>query len=171
MRVIFYDRTDKLRHGNTEPKDTLEELLAASDVVSLHVPETPETKGMIGEAQFRAMKPGAYFINNARGTVYDVEALARALKDKHLAGAAVDVFPVEPKSNADRFVSAASGPGQRHSYAACRRFDAGSAGTDRFGSGTQADRVFRRGLDARRRELPAGAAAAAPGWHALHPGA
>lgn len=109
MRVIFYDRTDKLRHGNTESKDTLEELLAASDVVSLHVPETPETKGMIGEAQFRAMKPGAYFINNARGTVYDVEALARALKDKHLAGAAVDVFPVEPKSNADRFVSALQG--------------------------------------------------------------
>ena len=85
------------------------ELLAASDVVSLHVPETPGTKGMIGEAQFRAMKPGAYFINNARGTVYDVEALARALKDKHLAGAAVDVFPVEPKSNADRFVSPLQG--------------------------------------------------------------
>ena len=68
-----------------------------------------QTKGMIGEAQFRAMKPGAYFINNARGTVYDVEALARALKDKHLAGAAVDVFPVEPKSNADRFVSPLQG--------------------------------------------------------------
>ncbi len=109
MRVIFYDRTDKLRHGNTEPKDSLEELLAASDVVSLHVPETPETKGMIGEAQYRAMKPGAYFINNACGTVYDVEALARALEDKHLAGAAVDVFPVEPKSNADRFVSPLQG--------------------------------------------------------------
>jgi D-3-phosphoglycerate dehydrogenase len=109
MRVIFYDLTDKLRHGNTEPKDTLEELLAASDVVSLHVPETPGTKGMIGEAQFRAMKPGSYFINNARGTVYDADALARALKDKHLAGAAVDVFPVEPKSNADRFVSPLQG--------------------------------------------------------------
>jgi D-3-phosphoglycerate dehydrogenase len=109
MRVIFYDLTDKLRHGNTEPKDTLEELLAASDVVSLHVPETPGTKGMIGEAQFRAMKPGSYFINNARGTVYDADALARALNDKHLAGAAVDVFPVEPKSNADRFVSPLQG--------------------------------------------------------------
>ena len=109
MRVIFYDLTDKLRHGNTEPVDTLAELLAASDVVSLHVPETPGTKGMIGEAQFRAMKPGSYFINNARGTVYDVEALARALKDKHLAGAAVDVFPVEPKSNADRFNSPLQG--------------------------------------------------------------
>ncbi len=109
MRVIFYDLTDKLRHGNTEPVDTLAELLAASDVVSLHVPETPETKGMIGAAQIRAMKPGSYFINNARGTVYDAEALARALKDKHLAGAAVDVFPVEPKSNADRFDSPLQG--------------------------------------------------------------
>ena len=109
MRVIFHDLTDKLRHGNTEPVDTLAELLAASDVVSLHVPETPGTKGMIGEAQFRAMKPGSYFINNARGTVYDAEALARALKDKHLAGAAVDVFPVEPKSNADRFNSPLQG--------------------------------------------------------------
>ena len=109
MRVIYYDRTDKLRHGNTEPTETLEELLAASDIVSLHVPETPETKGMIGEAQFRAMKPGAYFINNARGTVYDVEALSRALKDRHLAGAAVDVFPAEPASNAERFMSALQG--------------------------------------------------------------
>jgi D-3-phosphoglycerate dehydrogenase / 2-oxoglutarate reductase len=109
MRVIFFDRTDKLRHGNTEPTGTLEELLAASDVVSLHVPETPETKGMIGEAQFRAMKKGAYFINNARGTAYDAEALACALKDGHLAGAAVDVFPKEPKSNAERFVSPLQG--------------------------------------------------------------
>ena len=163
MRVIYYDRTDKLRHGNTEPKDTLDELLAASDVVSLHVPETPETKGMIGEAQFRAMKPGAYFINNARGTVYDVEALARALKDKHLAGAAVDVFPVEPKSNADRFELAAAGPRQRHPHAACRRLDAGGAGAHRLGGGAQAGRIFRRGLDARRGEFPAGSAAAAPG--------
>jgi D-3-phosphoglycerate dehydrogenase len=109
MRVIFYDRTDKLRHGNVEATDSLEALLAASDVVSLHVPETPETKGMIGEAQFRAMKPGAYFINNARGTVFDPEALARALRDKHLAGAAVDVFPVEPASNGERFVSPLQG--------------------------------------------------------------
>jgi D-3-phosphoglycerate dehydrogenase / 2-oxoglutarate reductase len=109
MRVIYFDRTDKLRHGNTEPTETLDELLAAGDVVSLHVPETPETKGMIGEAQFRAMKKGAYFINNARGTVYDPEALARALKDGHLAGAAVDVFPKEPKSNAERFVSPLQG--------------------------------------------------------------
>ncbi len=109
MRVIFYDRTDKLRHGNVEPVETLEQLLAVSDVVTMHVPETSETKGMFGEEQFRAMKPGAYFINNARGTVYDVEALARALRDKHLAGAAVDVFPAEPASNNEPFVSPLQG--------------------------------------------------------------
>jgi D-3-phosphoglycerate dehydrogenase len=105
MRVIFFDITDKLRHGNTEPCGTLEELLAQSDVVSLHVPETPQTKNMMGEAQFKAMKPGAFFINNARGTVVDIEALARALKDKHLRGAAIDVFPREPAGNAEKFVS------------------------------------------------------------------
>jgi D-3-phosphoglycerate dehydrogenase len=109
MRVIFYDRTDKLRHGNVEPVDTLDDLLAASDVISLHVPETPETKGMIGAAEIAKMKKGAYFINNARGTVYDPEALARALRDNHLAGAAVDVFPAEPKANSDRFVSPLQG--------------------------------------------------------------
>ena len=69
----------------------------------------PQTKDMIGEAQFRAMKQGAYFINNARGTVVDVDALARALKDKHLRGAAVDVFPVEPASNKEKFVSPLQG--------------------------------------------------------------
>ncbi len=105
MRVIFFDRTDKLRHGNVEPVDSLDELLAKSDVVSLHVPETPDTIGMFGAAQFKAMKPGSYFINNARGTVFDPAALAEALKAKHLAGAAVDVFPVEPSSNNDKFVS------------------------------------------------------------------
>lgn len=109
MRVIYYDHTDRLRHGNTEPIDTLHELLAHSDVVSLHVPETPATAGMIGRAEIRAMKPGAYLINNSRGTVVDLEALAAALRDGHLAGAAVDVFPVEPASNADRFTSPLQG--------------------------------------------------------------
>ena len=103
MSVIYYDHTDKLRHGNTEPVDTLENLLARADVVTLHVPETPATVGLMGAAQFRLMKKGAYFINNARGTIFDPAALADALKAKHLAGAAVDVFPVEPASNAERF--------------------------------------------------------------------
>lgn len=105
MRVIYYDQTDKLRHGNTEPVESLEQLLAQSDVISLHVPETPATANMIGERQIRAMKDGAYLINNSRGTVVDLDALAIALRDGKLAGAAIDVFPVEPASNADPFVS------------------------------------------------------------------
>jgi D-3-phosphoglycerate dehydrogenase / 2-oxoglutarate reductase len=103
MRVIYYDHTERLRHGNTEPVDSLEELLANADVVSLHVPETPATQGMIGEKQLRAMKQGAFLINNSRGTVVDLDALAQALRDGHLRGAAIDVFPVEPGSNAERF--------------------------------------------------------------------
>ena len=109
MRVIFYDHTDRLRHGNTEPVASLHELLAQSDVVSLHVPETPATAGMIGREEIAAIKPGAYFINNSRGTVVDLEALADALREGRLRGAAVDVFPVEPRSNADRFVSPLQG--------------------------------------------------------------
>jgi D-3-phosphoglycerate dehydrogenase len=109
MRVIYFDLTDKLRHGNTEPVDSLEELLASSDVVTLHVPETPATANMIGERQIRHMKDGAYLINNSRGTVVDLDALASALRDGKLAGAAVDVFPVEPASNADPFVSPLQG--------------------------------------------------------------
>jgi D-3-phosphoglycerate dehydrogenase len=103
MKVIFFDQTDKLRHGNTEPVESLADLLAQSDIVSLHVPETPATAGMIGAAELRLMKPGSHLINNSRGTVVDLEALAKALGDGHLAGAAIDVFPVEPSSNADRF--------------------------------------------------------------------
>ena len=109
MNVIYYDHTDKLRHGNTEPVESLDELLAKADVVTLHVPETPATQGMIGAAQFARMKKGAYFINNARGTVVDLDALAASLKSKHLAGAAVDVFPVEPGSNAEKFLSPLQG--------------------------------------------------------------
>jgi D-3-phosphoglycerate dehydrogenase len=109
MRVIFFDLTDKLRHGNTEPADSLDALLATSDVVSLHVPETPATANMIGEHQIRRMKDSAYLINNSRGTVVDLDALAGAIRSGKLAGAAVDVFPVEPASNADRFVSPLQG--------------------------------------------------------------
>ena len=109
MRVLYYDHTDKLRHGNVEPTASLDELLAKSDIVTMHVPETPETQGMIGEREIRLMKPGACFINNSRGTVVDLEALAAALGDKHLSGAAVDVFPVEPSSNAEKFVNPLQG--------------------------------------------------------------
>jgi D-3-phosphoglycerate dehydrogenase / 2-oxoglutarate reductase len=103
MRVIYYDHTERLRHGNTEPTNSLHELLSTADVVSLHVPETPATQGMIGERELRAMKKGAYLINNSRGTVVDLDALAGVLREKHLRGAAIDVFPVEPGSNAERF--------------------------------------------------------------------
>lgn len=109
MRVIFYDHTDKLRHGNTEPTVSLRELLAHSDVVSLHVPETPATHGMIGRAEIAAMKPGAYLINNSRGTVVDLDALAEALRAGKLRGAAIDVFPVEPGSNSERFMTPLQG--------------------------------------------------------------
>lgn len=109
MRVIFYDHTDRLRHGNTEPTATMQELLAQSDVVSMHVPETPATNNMIGREEFLVMKPGAYFINNSRGSVVDLDALAEALKEGRLRGAAVDVFPVEPGSNAEKFVSPLQG--------------------------------------------------------------
>ena len=109
LRVIYYDHTEKLRHGNVEPAASLDELLARSDYVSLHVPETSATNGMIGVREFALMKRGAFLINNARGTVVDIDALATALKTKHLAGAAVDVFPVEPGSNAERFKSPLQG--------------------------------------------------------------
>ncbi len=109
MRVIFHDHTDKLRHGNTEPTDSLHDLLTQSDVVSLHVPETPATHGMIGAAEIRAIKAGAYLINNSRGTVVDLDALAAALREGRLRGAAIDVFPVEPGSNAERFHSPLQG--------------------------------------------------------------
>ena len=109
MRVIYFDHTDKLRHGNVEPVDTLAELLGKSDVVSIHVPETPQTQGMIGAAEIAAMKKGAMFINNARGSVVDLDALAAALKAMHLSGAAIDVFPIEPSSNTDKFKSPLQG--------------------------------------------------------------
>jgi D-3-phosphoglycerate dehydrogenase / 2-oxoglutarate reductase len=103
MRVIFFDQTDKLRHGNTEPAASLQDLLNQSDVVSLHVPETPATHGMIGAGEIASMKKGAYLINNSRGTVVDLDALAAALRSGHLRGAAVDVFPIEPASNKESF--------------------------------------------------------------------
>ncbi len=105
MRVIFFDLTDKLQHGNVTPTESMDELLAQSDVVSLHVPDTAETRNMITADEIAKMKKGAFLINNARGKVVDIDALAAALKSGHLAGAAVDVFPVEPKSNKDEFVS------------------------------------------------------------------
>ena len=109
MRVIYHDAIRKLGHGNAQAAASLGELLAQSDVVTLHVPETPETTGMIGAAELAAMKPGAVLINNARGKVVDIDALKAAIEAGHLGGAALDVFPSEPKRNGDRFVSPLQG--------------------------------------------------------------
>ncbi|PKH88772.1 phosphoglycerate dehydrogenase [Colwellia sp. Bg11-28] len=109
MRVRFYDVETKLPLGNASQAPSLDALLGESDVVSLHVPETAQTQNMIAQAQFEAMKQGAIFINASRGTVVDIPALAQALDSKKIAGAAIDVFPVEPKSNNDEFISALRG--------------------------------------------------------------
>lgn len=105
MRVAFYDIETKLALGNAQALPSLDALLDVADVVTLHVPETPQTWQMIGAAQLARMKPGASLINAARGTVVDVDALVQALDEKHLAGAALDVFPDEPKANDEEFAS------------------------------------------------------------------
>lgn len=105
MHVLYYDIETKLALGNARPVATLEALLQQSDVVTLHVPETPQTQGLIGRKELAAMRRGAHLINAARGTVVDIDALADAVKSKHLGGAAIDVFPQEPKTANDEFVS------------------------------------------------------------------
>lgn len=105
MHVLFHDIETKLSLGNARPAIGLADLLAQSDVVTLHVPETPATQGMFGAAQIAGMKRGAHLINASRGTVVDIDALADALKSGQVGGAAVDVFPVEPKGNAESFES------------------------------------------------------------------
>jgi D-3-phosphoglycerate dehydrogenase len=111
MRVVYYDIVAKLPIGNARPVRTLDELLAASDFVTLHVPETPRTRDMIGAAQIKKMKPGAFLINNARGTVVMIPALAAALKEGRLGGAAIDVFPLEPTGKGEKFASELCGLG------------------------------------------------------------
>jgi len=105
MDVYFYDVVSKLSIGNATQVGTLQELLNIADVVSLHVPETPATKYMFKAEQFAQMKPGSILMNASRGTVVDIDALADALRSGKLLGAAVDVFPVEPKSNDEEFIS------------------------------------------------------------------
>ena len=105
MQVIFHDVETKLSLGNAHAAASLHDLLQRADVVTLHVPETPATKLMFGAKEITAMRQGAVLINASRGSVVDIEALAAALREGHLAGAAVDVFPVEPKGNDDPFVS------------------------------------------------------------------
>ena len=105
MQVVFFDVVTKLPLGNARQVAHLADLLAQADVVSLHVPETPATQWMMGAAQIAAMKPGSVLINASRGTVVEIEPLAEALRQKKLLGAAIDVFPQEPRSNQDTFES------------------------------------------------------------------
>jgi D-3-phosphoglycerate dehydrogenase len=109
MRVLFFDVVAKLPMGNNRSVKTLEELLSQSDFVTLHVPETPQTRGMLGARELAAMREGGYLLNASRGTVVDIPALAEALKSGHLAGAAIDVFPEEPETNSDGFVTPLQG--------------------------------------------------------------
>ena len=105
MRVIFYDIVTKLALGNVAAVKTLEDLLGQADVVSLHVPDTAATRGMIGQREVGLMRPGAALINASRGLVVDVEALARAIESGQLSGAALDVFPLEPGGKDEAFTS------------------------------------------------------------------
>jgi D-3-phosphoglycerate dehydrogenase len=105
MKVLYYDVEHKLPLGNAKAVHSFDALLREADVVSLHVPETPVTRNMINADALRAMRPGSLLINAARGTVVDIDALAAALESGHLGGAAIDVFPVEPKSNKETFES------------------------------------------------------------------
>ena len=109
LKVIYFDVEPKLPLGNANVVDTLEELFQKSDIVTLHVPATPQTKNMIGEKEFAQMKDGVIFQNLSRGTVVDIEALANAVKSGKVDGAAIDVFPTEPKQNGVGFESALIG--------------------------------------------------------------
>lgn len=103
MKVLFYDTETKLPLGNATAAKNMKEVLQQADIVSLHVPETDQTKNLINRAAIKQMKQGAILINYARGEVVDLKSLASALQEEHLSGAAIDVFPWEPEKNGDRF--------------------------------------------------------------------
>jgi D-3-phosphoglycerate dehydrogenase len=109
MKVLFYDIEPKLSLGNAQQEKSLDDLLKKSDIISLHVPGSSVTKNLINESTIAKMKKGAMLINLSRGDVVDLQALKIALEQKHIAGSAIDVFPEEPKSNKDKFVSALQG--------------------------------------------------------------
>jgi D-3-phosphoglycerate dehydrogenase / 2-oxoglutarate reductase len=109
MKVIFYDVETKLPLGNATDMRTLKDVLSKADVITLHVPETPQTKNLINKTNLKFVKQGAIIINYARGEVIDLNALAKALESKKIGGAAIDVFPVEPEKNGDPFSSPLQG--------------------------------------------------------------
>jgi D-3-phosphoglycerate dehydrogenase len=103
MRVQFYDIETKLPLGNAQARKSIKEIVSSSDIISLHVPETNQTKNLINKALIKQFKSGSILVNYARGEVVDLDALAEAIKEKHIAGAAIDVFPIEPEKNGDAF--------------------------------------------------------------------
>ena len=105
MRVMFFDVATKLPMGNNHTCSSLDELLAGSDFVTLHVPATQQTDAMIGMTELAKMRPGSHLLNASRGSVVKIDALAAALRKRHLAGAAIDVYPDEPEANSDDFMS------------------------------------------------------------------
>lgn len=109
MRVVFYDIVAKLPMGNNRAMARLGDLLEIADFVTLHVPETPQTRNMIGAEELARMKQGACLLNASRGTVVEIEPLADAIRRGHIGGAAIDVFPEEPEANSDGFASALRG--------------------------------------------------------------
>jgi D-3-phosphoglycerate dehydrogenase len=109
MKVIFYDAETKLPLGNAESKKTLKDLLKEADIVTLHVPDLPTTKNLINKNTLKNFKPSAILINYARGEVVDLESLRKALINKEISGAAIDVYPEEPQKNGDKFTSPLQG--------------------------------------------------------------
>jgi D-3-phosphoglycerate dehydrogenase len=103
MKVLFYDTETKLPLGNASSAKNLKELVGLSDIISLHVPETSQTKNLITKTLLKSFKPGSILINYARGEVVDLKALATALQEGQLGGAAIDVYPWEPEKNGDKF--------------------------------------------------------------------
>jgi len=109
MRVIFYDIATRLPLGNAESRRNLKEVVSKADVITLHVPDTQQTKNMINKTLLKHFKKGSILLNYARGEVVDIEALAKSLEDGHLGGAAIDVFPWEPEKNGDKFTTPLQG--------------------------------------------------------------
>lgn len=103
MRVQFFDVETKLPLGNAQAKKSIKEIVSSSDIISLHVPETSQTKNLINKTVIKQFKTGSILVNYARGEVVDLDALAVAIKEKQIAGAAIDVFPIEPEKNGDAF--------------------------------------------------------------------